>query len=123
VGNATTAGGTLIISGTSTIGNGNLTVNNGSLLMTSELGRQTVLTLSMGGGPVGAAALIEIGAGNTLAPTAITFVATNNNETAVIGGAGTLDLGSAGILMTVGNSTLADIDMAWEMNTLIGSGT
>ncbi len=121
IGSSALVGGTLKLSGNGTLGAGALTVNNGTLIMGST--SQTVTTLTMGGGPAGASSLIEIGAGLVLKPSSIVFSASGNNNTAVIRGDGTLDLGDNGITVNVANSTLVDVDMSWEMNTVIGSGT
>jgi fibronectin-binding autotransporter adhesin len=122
IGNSTNLGGTVLVTGAGSLSIGALTLNNGELLLHSNITEQRVTTLTMGGGPVGASALLDIGTGITLSPTAITFSSTNNNGMAVIGGPGTLDLGTAGILVTIGNSTTTEVDMSWEMDRVIGSG-
>ncbi|MEN3940586.1 autotransporter-associated beta strand repeat-containing protein [Prosthecobacter sp. SYSU 5D2] len=122
IGNSSNAGGTVNVTGNGTLSTGNLTVSNGILNLHHNAPLQTVATLAMGGGPAGASAQIDIGAGVTLRPTAISFSSTNSNLTAVISGEGTLDLGTTGILVTINNSGAVDIDMSWEMDTVIGSG-
>ncbi len=120
IGSSTLEGGTVLLTGAGKLGTGNLTLVTGVLDIQSV--NQNVATLTMGGGAAGSSATIEIGAGLTLTATAITYSATNNNQTAVIGGDGTLNLGTNGITVTVNNSTLVDVDMSWEMDTVIGSG-
>jgi fibronectin-binding autotransporter adhesin len=99
------------------------TINNGLVQMRETVGTQPVsAALNMGGGPAGSAPTLELEAGVTLIPTTITFSATNNNLTAVIRGEGTLDLGSNGFTANIANSTQAEADMSWEVDTVIGSG-
>lgn len=122
VGSSTAVGGTLKLTGDATLSPGNLTLNNGAVLLETSVSNQSVATLTMGGGPAGTSSLIAIGSGITLTPSAISFSATNNNQTAVIQGDGTLNLGSNGITVTVNNSSIVEVDMSWEMDTVIGSG-
>ncbi|TDU64028.1 putative secreted protein with PEP-CTERM sorting signal [Prosthecobacter fusiformis] len=122
LGNSTNLGGTLKLSGAATLGAGTLTVSNGTLLLEGTVSRHAVTTLTTGGGPAGGSTLIRIGDGVTLAPTAITFSSTGSNLTTIIDGDGTLDLGTSGITVNIGNSSAAEVDMSWEMDTVIGSG-
>lgn len=116
--------GTLRVSGTGTLGNatqGNITVNAGLLDMQTSVNHATPL-LTMGGGASGSQATVNIAAGLTLSVEAITFSGSNNNQTALIQGAGTLDLGSGGFTATIANSTAVGTDMSWTINTVTGSG-
>ncbi|WP_176159412.1 beta strand repeat-containing protein [Prosthecobacter debontii] len=113
--------GSVVLASNGKIGTGNLTVNSGDLTIGSSQD-QSVALLTMAGGAAGSDSLITIGTGRKLSVTGVTYSGTNNNLTSVINGAGTLDLGTVGITVNIANSTVADIDMSWEMNTLIGSG-
>lgn len=116
--------GTLVVSGTGTLGDptlGNLTVNAGTLQMQTSVNHSTPL-ITMGGGAAGSQAIIDVATGLTLTADAVTFSATNNNQTALIQGNGTLNLGTSGITVTIGNSSTVDVDMAWNIATVTGSG-
>lgn len=108
---------------------GGITITAGQMNLLASGQSQTVGTVTMGGGLGNADPLLNskgflnIGTGITLSPSAITYVATNNNLTSIINGPGTLNLGSGNVVVTIGNSTAVDIDMSWEMGTLTGSGT
>lgn len=117
-------GGTVNLTGSGRLGSGILVVNAGTLNLNSLLS-QTVNALTMGGGAAGSSSTIAVPTGSSLiigTGAAINYSATNNPLTAVISGSGTLDLGTAGITVDVGNSTAVDVDMSWQMNTVIGSG-
>jgi autotransporter-associated beta strand protein len=108
---------------------GGITVTAGQTNLLATGMSQTTGLVTMGGGlgnvdpMLNSEAFLNIGAGITLSPSAVTYVATNNNLTSVINGPGTLNLGSGVFTVTIGNSTAVDIDMSWEMGVLEGSGT
>ncbi len=114
--------GTLLLSGLGKLGSNNLTVNAGSLRIEGGVNQQVQL-LTLGGGAAGSSATVEIAAGRSLAVSAVTFSATNNNLTATVRGAGTLDLGTAGITLTINSSSQAEVDLALEVGAITGSGT
>jgi autotransporter-associated beta strand protein len=113
--------GTVTLSGAGGLSSGNLTVNAGTLNLNPTLD-QSVALLTMGGGAAGSTSNISIPTGRKLTVTGVSYLATNNPMTATISGAGTLDLGTAGITVDVANSTAVDVDMSWAMNTVTGSG-
>jgi len=112
---------TVNLSGAGRFGSGNLNVAAGTVNLNPALD-QTVAALLMGGGAAGSLATLNIPTGRSLIAGGVTYSATNNNQTAVVTGPGTLDLGASGITVNIGNSSTVDVDMTWTMNTVSGSG-
>lgn len=115
--------GTLSLNGAGKLSVGNLNLNAGTLNVLASGVDQTVAAITTGGAVAGSQAWLNIGAGRTLNAGAVTYSSTNNNLTSMIQGLGTLNLGAADVTVTVGNSTAVDVDMAWTVGTLLGSGT
>jgi autotransporter-associated beta strand protein len=113
--------GTVELSGAGKLGTGNLTVNAGTLNILAGGVNQSAALLTMGGGAAGSLATINVGSGRELSVTGVTYSGTNV-QTAVIGGLGTLNLGGAGITVTVARNPANEVDMSWEMAFLTGSG-
>jgi len=108
--------------------NGAVTVNAGTFALADTGTNQAFGLLTMGGGVgnvdplLNSQAFFDIGLGRTISPSAITYSATNNNLASIIDGDGTLNLGTLGYTVTVGNSTAVGTDMFWQMDTLTGAG-
>ncbi|MGC3968963.1 MAG: autotransporter-associated beta strand repeat-containing protein [Pirellulales bacterium] len=113
-------GGTLRLTGSGRLGTGALTVSNGTVELTGTV-NSNVTTLTLGG-VAAVAPSVNIGAGQVLTATAVTYTGTTG-LTGLINGAGTLNLGTAGITVTVADNTANAVDMSWAMTTLTGSGT
>ncbi|WP_395741588.1 autotransporter-associated beta strand repeat-containing protein [Prosthecobacter sp.] len=111
--------GTLRLTGAGKLGTGNLTVNAGNLSIESV--DQSVGTLTMGN-VAGTNATINVASGLTLSVTAVTYSGTTTLQSTITG-AGTLDLGAAGITVTVSDNIAQNADMVWTIANLTGSGT
>ncbi|WP_395750690.1 autotransporter-associated beta strand repeat-containing protein [Prosthecobacter sp.] len=111
--------GTLRLVGAGKLATGPLTVNAGTLSIESL--DQSVGLLTMGN-VANTNATVNVASGLTLSVTAITFAGTTTLPSTITG-AGTLDLGSAGITVTVADNATQSADMVWTIAHLIGSGT
>lgn len=112
------AAGTLRLTGAGKLSTGNLTVNAGTLSI--EGVSQSVATLAMGN-VANTTATVNVATGLTLTVTGISFSGTTTLPS-IITGDGTLNLGTAGITVTVADNTTQAADMIWTIDNLTGSG-
>ncbi|MDI1311653.1 autotransporter-associated beta strand repeat-containing protein [Prosthecobacter sp.] len=119
IGNTTlnNVNGTVLVTGAGKLGSGALTVNAGSFSIESI--NQSVTTLTMGN-VAGTTATLNVASGLTLSATAITFAGTTTLASTITGD-GTLDLGAAGITVTVADNITQVADMIWSIDSLTGS--
>jgi autotransporter-associated beta strand protein len=102
--------GTLLLSGSGTIGSGAATVYGGTLDLNGST--QTVTALSLGGGAAGSSAVVSIGSGVLSLGGNVTYTATNNPLGASITGTGGGVLNMNGTrTFTVNDSTAATNDL------------